>query len=192
MFVQKDIDDCISRVQLSRILSSLDLNFFSSIHTSKQDSSEWYAVDGKELRGSIDLNAKNTRGLSIVYALSHLTKKQQLLGYYDGTKKSKEEVIKGAIKEMPNTAIISLNAMHNSAGLLSDIEQNNRFYLTQIKANQKHLKEYLVHTSQHLITDDVLSEIDKSHGRIDQRDYEIYTIIQRCYIQDDQKAASVR
>ncbi|MDC1105097.1 hypothetical protein OAT16_00225 [Prolixibacteraceae bacterium] len=38
--LQKDIDDCISRVQLSRILFSLDFNSFSSIHTSKQDSSE--------------------------------------------------------------------------------------------------------------------------------------------------------
>ncbi|MDC1105093.1 hypothetical protein OAT16_00205 [Prolixibacteraceae bacterium] len=138
--LQKDIDCCISRVQLSRILSSLNCTFFSSIHTSKQDSYEWYTVDGKELRGSIDLNAKSTRGVSIVYFLSHLTNQQQLLGYYDGMK----EVVKGAIKEIPNTAKISLDAMHSSAGLLSDIEQYDRFYLTQLKANQKHLREDFV------------------------------------------------
>ncbi|MDC1105232.1 hypothetical protein OAT16_00905 [Prolixibacteraceae bacterium] len=114
--------------------------------------------------------------MSIVYASSHLTKQQHLLGYYDGTKESKKEVVMESIKEMPNTAKISLDAKHNSAGLLSDIEQNNRFYLTQIKANQKFLKEDLIHTSEHLVADDVWSEIDKYHGRIDQRDYEIYAI----------------
>ncbi|QZT36297.1 ISAs1 family transposase [Halosquirtibacter xylanolyticus] len=147
-----------------------------SIHTNKQDSSEWYAIDGKELRGSINLNSKDTRGLSIVYALSHLSNQQQLLGYYDGTKESEKEVVKESITKMLNAAKISLDAMHNSAGLLSDIEQSDRFYLTQIKGNQKHLKEDLIHTSEHLVADNMLSEIDKSHGRIDQRDYEIYAI----------------
>ncbi|MDC1106520.1 hypothetical protein OAT16_07410, partial [Prolixibacteraceae bacterium] len=157
-------------------MSSLDLISFFSIDTIKQDSSEWYAVDEKELRGSIDLNSNNTRGLSIVDALSHFSNQQQLLGYYDGTKESEKEVVKESITKMPDAAQISLDATHNSAGLLSDIEQSDRFYLTQIKGNQKHLKEDLVHTSDHLIADDVLSEIDKSHGIISQRDYEIYTI----------------
>ena len=62
--LHKPIKSCISRVQLSRILSDFDYESFIEIvneyWVSNDDhnktESDWYAVDGKELRGSIDSN----------------------------------------------------------------------------------------------------------------------------------------
>jgi hypothetical protein len=66
--------------------------------------------------------------------------------------------------------------LHNSVGLLTEIEQNNRFYLTQIKANQKHLMNDLVYISNNIKTEKIIIDTEKSHGRINTRSYEIHPI----------------
>ena len=174
--LHKEVDHCISRVQLSRILSNFDYESFLSLSDQSKNISEWLSIDGKELIGSIDSKNYNTRGLSIVYALGHTSNLQQLLGFYDGTKESEKTVVGNHLFDLPKGAKVTLDAMHNSEGLLSDINQKGRFYLTQIKANQKILKSDLAHISDHLKSDKEITEIEKSHGRIDHRKYEIYTM----------------
>ncbi|QZE15534.1 ISAs1 family transposase [Halosquirtibacter laminarini] len=174
--LHKDVDHCISRVQLTRILSEFDYESFLTICDEVYSSTEWISIDGKELRGSIDSKSNKKRGLSIVYSIGHNTNVQQLLGFYDGTKESEKSIVYDHILELPEQAKITLDAMHNSENLLSNIHQNSRFYLTQIKSNQKKLKDDLVHTSNHIKVGDVMTETDKSHGRIDIRKYEIFPI----------------
>jgi len=174
--LHKDIDRCISRTQLSRILSDFDYESFLSIQHKENDSCDWHAVDGKELKGSIDSKKHKTRGLSIVYAINTNSNFQRLLGFYDGTKESEKNVVRERICDLPEGSKVTLDALHNSVGLLTDIEQNNRFYLTQIKANQKHLMNDLVHISDNIKTEEIIIDTEKSHGRIDTRSYEIYPI----------------
>ncbi|QZE13383.1 hypothetical protein K4L44_12400 [Halosquirtibacter laminarini] len=141
--LHKDVDRCISRVRLTRVLSGVDYEPFLTICNVVYSSTEWISIDGKKLRGSIDSKNNEKRGLSIVYSIGHNTSIQQLLGFYDGTKESEKNIVYDHILKLPNKARITLDAMHNSENLLSNIHQNSRFYLTQIKSNQKKLKDDL-------------------------------------------------
>ena len=63
---------CISYSQLQRITKSIDYECFNKINEAffnqqiEKDASEWYAIDGKELRGSIDGVSGEKRGHNIV------------------------------------------------------------------------------------------------------------------------------
>ncbi|GAA4841790.1 hypothetical protein [Algivirga pacifica] len=66
-------DKCVSRSQLIRILIDLDYEVFNTILSDHIEESigdpsiEWMAIDGKELRGSIDSLLGQNRGESTDY-----------------------------------------------------------------------------------------------------------------------------
>lgn len=63
----------------------------------------------------------------------------------------------------------SLDALHNSEGLLSEIEARQGIFLVQMKANQKHLYGDLRHIKEHLSPSTEPETAEKGHGRIDFR-----------------------
>ena len=81
-----EVTCCISYTQLQRTLKRIDYQCFNKINESffnqqvEKDASEWYAIDGKELRGSIDGVAGEKRGQSIVLRTSHSSKQSSTLG----------------------------------------------------------------------------------------------------------------
>ncbi len=179
-------DKCISRVQLSRILNTLDYVCFNNVTAEYFDceitSDNWKAIDGKELRGSIDGVNGYKRGESIVLSVDHETKTSQVLGYYSGDKESEKTVIQNFFDSKQEILghKFTIDALHNSASLLTNIASKDAFYLTQIKSNQKLLLRDIKQISQHIPTNYHSKSIEKGHGRVDEREVFVYPVNVEC------------
>lgn len=81
---------CISYTQLGRILQDLDYVNLNQVFEHYfgchilEESGEWYAIgyaiDGKELRGSIDKVSGAKRGENVLLKVNHQTKASELIG----------------------------------------------------------------------------------------------------------------
>ena len=172
---------CISRPQLSRVLDSFDYKSFNDFCKDLFCSNledVWYALDGKELRGSIDGVAGEKRGENIVLTVGHTTKKSTVIGYYSGKKDSEKTQISTFFKSIDclKGGKYTLDALHNSKDLLSSIHKKSGIYLVQIKKNQKKLLEDLMDISSLNTPLKTHKTIEKGHGRIEKRKYESYFI----------------
>ena len=164
-------DKCISRSQLIRVLNSFDYESFNDFQNELSCSKLediWHALDGKELRGSIDGVKGEKRGENIVLKANHQTNQSQVIGYYSGKKTSEKTVIKDFFKAQNNLkgSKYTLDALHNSQELLEMIHQKEGTYLVQIKKNQKVLLENLQDTVQLTKPLESYKTEEKSHGRI--------------------------
>lgn len=173
---------CISRVQLTRILEDADYSrfnliterFFGFAVFSEMD--RWRALDGKELRGSIDSASGDKRGESVVLETHHNNKESSVIGYYSATKDSEKNILNNYFNNQDSLKgrRFTLDALHNGQGLLSEIEKKQGIYLVQIKANQKHLFNDLKHIHQHLQPSANFETVEKGHGRVDRRQAFVY------------------
>lgn len=90
---------CVSYVQLGRILESIDYEIFNKINATyfdiQTDQIEglWLAVDGKELRGTIDGVSGDKRGENVVKMVSHEDLESQIIGFYSGKKESEKTIV---------------------------------------------------------------------------------------------------
>ena len=175
---------CISRVQLCRILAWFDYEQYNSInmlyfnkHVAKQ-SLQWYALDGKELRGSIDKANGAKRGENVVTKVSHGDRASEIIGFYNGDKESEKTIVTQYIDsraQIPNEGY-SVDALHISSCLLSKIERKSGIYLAQVKDNQKHLCEELNHTISTLPIIERCESLEKGHGRVEKREGMFYDL----------------
>jgi len=178
----------ISYSQLKRILKIIDYEEFNLI-TQKyfnkqiiQDNLLWSAIDGKELRGTIDKAAGEKRSENIVQQVSHQNKESQLIGFYNGSKESEKTIVQNHFeteKDLQGKAY-SFDALHTSTNLLDSIEQKNGIYLAQVKENQKFLLEECEHIHNNLESIYPVSTSEKGHGRIEQRQGFLYTLNVEC------------
>jgi hypothetical protein len=106
----------ISRPQLPRVLEKVSVEVFDRLlfenYRFKLNPAErkWFAIDGKELRGSIATGAK--RGEAVVPAVEHETLQVQSQTYYSGNKESEVAAVRNLIKENGlGTEKISLDAL---------------------------------------------------------------------------------
>jgi Transposase DDE domain. len=175
---------CISRVQLTRILDSFVYesltDFFNQLCCSKLED-VWYALDGKELRGSIDGVKGEKRGENIVLQVNHKTSKSKVIGYYSGKKASEKTVISDFFEAQHclKGKKYTLDALHNSEELLTDIHKKSGKYIVQIKNNQKLLLEDLKDTIELTKPSGIYETSEKGHGRIEKRTYESYLVNQQ-------------
>lgn len=94
-----EVKRCVSYSQIKRIIRSIDTKSFNSINESYFGSivvcqgQVWRSADGKELRGSIDGAAGQTRGQNVVSLTSHRGGQSAVVGYYDGSKESEKPVV---------------------------------------------------------------------------------------------------
>lgn len=173
---------CISRVQLTRVLEDSDFESFNRITEGffgfavSKEKKQWKAIDGKELRGSINCSSGDKRGESVVIETDHFSKESKVLGHYSALKESEKTVVSeyfGSQQDLTGRRF-TLDALHNSEALLSEIEAKNGIYLTQIKSNQKLLSEDLRHIRTHLNPAWEEETLEKGHGRIDCRLSSVY------------------
>lgn len=174
-------DKCISYTQLGRILQDLDYVNLNQVFEHYfgcgiiEESGEWYAIDGKELRGSIDKALGSKRGENVILKVNHQTKGSELIGWYHGQKEGeKTQVHQYLSTQVKSGAKYTLDALHLSEDLLRQIHQQGGYYMIQLKGNQKYLLEDARHTSTHLQTDYEYITYDKGHGRSEKRIYEGY------------------
>ena len=171
----------VSRSHLPKILNKVNLECFEKllfknygIELSEVET-EWFAGDGKELRGSIKKGDK--RGEAIVQLVRH--KDRNVLGqaFYNGKKESEKPCLQELIEETgANNQKITTDALHLSPATTEPINQAGGIFLIGLKDNQKILhddmKKYAVQAN---IIDQKVT-VEKGHGRVEKRSYFHYDI----------------
>lgn len=170
------VEKAVSRAQLPRILGKVNLEKFEELlfaHFSielEREEKQWFAGDGKELRGSIEKSSR--RGEALVQLVRH--KDGAVLGQsrYNGEKESEKPCLRDLIKvEGVQDQKITADALHLNPTMTGMIEQAKGIFLIGLKNNQKELLADMIwHVKHHkpLVT---YSTLDKGHGRLEQRHY---------------------
>lgn len=101
--------------------------------------------------------------------------------YYNGAKESERSIIVKLLRDnnLTNRKIV-LDALHLVPSLLEAIQLAGGTYLIGLKANQGLLRRLcLVQTLLHKPSFERVDEPVRGHGRIDQRSYRCYTLVDR-------------
>lgn len=174
---------CISDAQLRRLLHCLDYEQYNQVNLTyfgviiAAQSQGWQAIDGKELRGTIDGVSGQKRAQNVVLATAPATRQSQVIGFYDGAKDSERTVVETYFKEQATLGgSYSLDALHLTPTLLKTIHQKKGTYLVQIKANQRHLLIECEHVAAHLPVIYADQQVDKGHGRLEIRQGRCYRL----------------
>lgn len=163
---------CISDAQLRRVLSNLDYQSYNTLNQAyfginvQHNKQGWYAIDGKELRGSIDGVSGQKRGENIVRSICHESKTSQIIGYYQGNKQSEKTITSTYFTACNQLGgCYSLDALHTSVDLLTTIASKSGIYLAQVKNNQKYLLQDCKQIHQNWTCQWQYQEWEKAHGR---------------------------
>jgi predicted transposase YbfD/YdcC len=137
---------------------------------------KWFALDGKELRGSRAAGA--TRGAAVVRALAHDDQSCPGQAYYDGTRESEltttQELLRGS--EVAGQKV-SFDALHCQVKTLELIVRAEGKYVVGVKGNQPELRRQLERVSQRTPCLYRGEEVEKGHGRLETRRYEFYDLL---------------
>jgi len=173
----------ISRSQLPLILEKVSVEVFDQLlfadYGIKLNPTErkWFAIDGKELRGSIESGEK--RGEAIVQAVRHESGQSAAQHYYSGVKQSEVPIVRQLLDNSGLCAEkVSLDALHCKPLTLEKIAQSGGKYVVGLKDNQKHLLKQMSREIERQAFLFVSSGVEKGHGRIDTRRYEFYDILE--------------
>jgi predicted transposase YbfD/YdcC len=179
----------ISRSQLPNVLAIICLKVFEGILFTNfgivllEEERQWFALDGKELKGSIETG--NTRGEAIVQAVTHKNRVVQSQDYYSGLKESEVPTVRNILKENNlEGQKISMDALHCKPHTLEPINESGGIYLVGLKDNQKELlnecKDVIRFSKPTFnfiqVESDPDGHIKPKHGRIEKREYDIYNI----------------
>lgn len=173
--------EVISRAQLPRVLEKVNLKAFeellfdySKIELNEEEK-QWFAGDGKELRGSIQKGDK--RGEALVQLVRHEDRAVLGQGYYNGTKESEKPCLQDLIEQSgAKSQKITADALHLHPSMTRTIEQEGGIFLIGLKENQKELLQDMQdHIECFKPVDETLT-IDKGHGRLERRQYYQYDI----------------
>jgi hypothetical protein len=172
----------ISRAQLPLLLAKVDGVRFAGLlfewfgFVLDDEHKQWFSLDGKELRGS--LQPGDTRGEVIVSAVSHQNGQVLAQAYYCGAKESERPTVAELIeKHKLASQKLSLDALHMIPSTLRQIGKAGGQYVVGLKANQPHLYQLCTVTDLFKIAD--YERIDAKvtcHGRVEQRTYRCFTL----------------
>jgi len=178
----------ISYTQLKRILALIDYEKFNAINNMffgkivKNEGRNWKSIDGKELRGTIDKVVGEKRSENLVQQVSHESKENTVIGFYNGSKESEKTIVKNYFEEHTDLTCeaFTLDALHTNTSLLESINTLKGIYLMQVKGNQKILLEECEQVHQNLEGKHQFSSIDKGHGRLENRNGSLYDLNVDC------------
>lgn len=173
----------VSRPQLPRILEKVSVSVFDNlifshfgVHLDEKER-KWLAIDGKELRGSIEKG--DNRGEVIVQAVKHETGRTVAQNYYSGQKESEVPTVRQLLEDNHLAGEkISLDALHCKPKTLEIITQAGGKYLVGLKENQKQLLNQVIKTSENQAILWQETKTKKEHGRIESRSYEFCDILE--------------
>ena len=172
----------ISRAQLPLLLAKVDGLHFAQLlfewfgFVLDQEQKQWFSLDGKELRGSIQ--AGDTRGEVIVSAVSHQGGQVLAQAYYCGAKESERPTVADLIeKHNLSSQKLSLDALHMIPSTLTQIGKAGGQYVVGLKANQPHLYQLCTVTDLFKVADyEWVDKEVKHHGRVEQRTYRCFNL----------------
>ena len=133
----------ISGAQLPFVLKSIDVRLFSNllfefcgIELNKEEK-QWFAGDGKELRGSIVKGEK--RGEAVVQIVHHDSGQVYDQSFYNGHKQSERPCIQQLLEGELVTQKITLDALHLIPETVNKIAAKQGIYVAGVKDNQQEL-----------------------------------------------------
>jgi len=171
----------ISRAQLAVVLKKIDIDAFSDLLFAfcgmvlRKEEKQWFAADGKELRGSISKGEK--RGEAVVQFVSHSSRQVNGQTFYNGCKESERPCIQQLLQTRGLcTQKITLDALHLIPETIRQIAGGQGIYVAGLKDNQPLLYEDMTSLCKTLQPVSELKEVQKGHGRIEKRTYKGYSI----------------
>lgn len=173
----------ISRAQLPRVLEKVEVSAFDNLifeHFGvrlNETERAWFAIDGKELRGSIQAGSR--RGEAIVQAVAHESGQPAAQGYYSGKKESEVSSVRSLLTQNGlATQKLSFDALHCKPQTLKLIVEDGGRYLVGLKDNQKELKKQVMRRAQTQAWLFERETVEKEHGRLELRRYEFYDLLE--------------
>jgi hypothetical protein len=171
-----DYQPVISRSHLPIFLGYIDVEILESLvftHFGVQldlKSTGWFALDGKELRGSI--LAGHTRGEAVVQVVSHETLATHSQDYYNGSKESERPCVATLLENKDLAAQkLTMDSLHFTPTILDLIAEEGGIFLVGLKGNQSEIltdMELLCKLSK---PDYEQYSENKGHGREETRHY---------------------
>ena len=178
----------VSDSQLRRIIRGVDWQTYNSVNQiyfgkeiTEITEDEWVAIDGKELKGSIAVNAKDgkkaKRGEAVINAVKQNDSRVLAQTYYRGDKESEKIYVRELLVQS-NLASksVTMDALHCDPATTGIVNKSGGRYLVQVKENQDKLMEILKLAEKCLPCEYKDSQADKGHGRIELRKNYIYAI----------------
>lgn len=172
----------ISRAQLPLLLAKINGVLFAKLLfdwfglTLDAELKRWFALDGKDLRGSIE--SGHSRGEACVSVLAHDSQAIINQAYYTGRKES-ERLIVGQL--LADSGLynqkLTLDALHLFPMTVNAIHLNKGVYVVGLKANQEHLYRYCI--CRTLVSKPIYERTDaprRGHGRLEERTYSCFRI----------------
>lgn len=176
-----DIERIVSRAQLPRILEKVNLSVFETLlfryyKVELSDAEkQWFAGDGKELRGSIEKGDK--RGEVLVQLVRHGDRAVLGQSFYNGTKESEKPCLQRLVQQTgAQSQKITADALHLCPAMTEPIEQNGGIFLIGLKDNQRELLQDMTDHAEYFKPIEKKTTIDKGHGRLEKRQYYHYDI----------------
>lgn len=179
--LEVEIEDIISRSHLPIFLGKVNLPEFESLlfkHYQivlNDEEKDWFAGDGKELRGSIEKGDK--RGDALVQLVQHGERSVLGQSYYNGKKESEKPCLQALVEQTgANKQKVTADALHLCPKMTELFEGKGGIFLIGLKGNQKELLQDMIdHTEafRHVNHDVTL---DKGHGRAEIREYWQYDV----------------
>jgi predicted transposase YbfD/YdcC len=173
----------VSRSQLPNILAEVSVSIFNRLLFENygielnEEEKKWFAIDGKEMCGSIETG--NKRGEAIVQAVWHEDLAVVSQDYYSGEKESEVSVVRKLLEENGlATQKISLDALHCKPRTLEIISGKGGKYLVGLKENQKELKRQISLAMKNQSCLKQIKTLEKGHGRIESRIYGFYDVLE--------------
>lgn len=183
----------ISRAHLPRLMDGINwpsLDQIIQLHFERhllppKSETEWKAIDGKALRGSLKAGEKE----AIIHVVSHDSRTEITQCRQSGDKSSEITVVRDLLEKTGlDSHKISLDAHHCNPKTTAQIAAKKGTYLTQVKNNQAALLAQcraFPYTEKAVFSSE---QHDKSHGRLTSRYVSLYTL--KSMILDERWATS--
>lgn len=143
--------------------------------TLQEQQKSWFAVDGKELKGSIEKGSK--RGLAVVQLVKHANRSVVAQNFYNGKKESEVPKVRALLSSSGlHKQKISMDALHLKPETLKGINLAGGKFLVGLKKNQKELYEDMLHCPNYLSASSEHKTYEKGHGRLEERHYYSYNV----------------
>jgi len=148
-----EIERVVSRAQLPRILTKVNLPVFEKLLfwyykiSLSEEEKQWFAGDGKELRGSIEKGDK--RGEVLVQLVRHNDRAVLGQAIYNGTKESEKPCLQQLIQKTgAQSQKTTADALHLCPAMTAPIEACGGIFMIGLKENQKELLQDMIDHSQ--------------------------------------------
>ena len=174
-------DRVVSRAQLPRILRKVNREAFEGLllrHYGVELSEaqrQWFAGDGKELRGSVEKGAK--RGEVSVQIVRHADGAVVGQAFYNGTKESEKPCLEQLVKDCGvQSQQMTADALHLHPKMTQSIHQGGGTFVIGLKDNQKKLLQDMIDHAGAFAPQTEHRTDDKGHGRLETRRYACFDV----------------